>query len=118
MSSVGGVTIDTKVLDAMIDHARDKAGGIVSKYVSIIASDTAQNAPVEFGALRNSYLSESGMVDDLNGRVQDGVEYGVFQELGTSKMPAHPHLIPAVEKHAKGFLNSFAEIFGFSGLLE
>jgi len=29
--------------------------------------------------------------------VADGVEYGIYQELGTSKMPAHPFMTPAVE---------------------
>lgn len=111
-----GVTLDTKALDEMILNAKSKAGGIVSKYVTVIASDAAQGAPVDTSALRNSVLSESHMVDELNGIVQDGVEYGVFQELGTSRMGAQAFMIPAVEKHATGFLNAFAELFGFGGL--
>lgn len=29
--------------------------------------------------------------------VADGVEYGIFQEIGTSRMDAHPFMTPAVE---------------------
>jgi hypothetical protein len=31
--------------------------------------------------------------------IADGVQYGVYQELGTSKMAAQPHVTPAVEGH-------------------
>lgn len=113
-----GVQLDTKVLDAMIANAQGAAGRIVEKYVMVIASEAAQLAPVDTSALRNSILSESGMVDATNGRVQDGVEYGIHQELGTSRMAAQPFMIPAVERHANGFLNAFAELFGFSGLFK
>lgn len=113
-----GVKLDTELLDKMIDEAADKAGEIVERYIFLIAGDAAKNAPVDTGALRNSIVSESGMVDKLNGVVQDGVEYGIFQELGTGQMAAQPFMIPAVERHAKDFLNSFAELFGFQELLK
>lgn len=35
--------------------------------------------------------------------VHDGVEYGVYQELGTSRMGAQPFLRPAVEANRRGF---------------
>lgn len=33
--------------------------------------------------------------------IHDGVEYGVYVELGTERMPARPALIPAFEKWTK-----------------
>lgn len=33
--------------------------------------------------------------------IADGVLYGVFNELGTSKMAARPALVPAFEKHTQ-----------------
>jgi HK97 gp10 family phage protein len=39
------------------------------------------------------------------------VEYGIFQELGTSKMPAQPFLIPALEAWRNRFLDAFRELF-------
>lgn len=41
-----------------------------------------------------SALSAQGDVVRL---VADGVEYGIYQELGTSKAPAQPFMTPAVE---------------------
>lgn len=34
--------------------------------------------------------------------IHDGVEYGIFQELGTSKRAARPSLVPAFEQVTKG----------------
>jgi hypothetical protein len=35
--------------------------------------------------------------------VADGVEYGLYQEMGTSRIPAHPFMRPAVEAVRAGF---------------
>jgi hypothetical protein len=34
--------------------------------------------------------------------IHDGVEYGIFVELGTSRMAARPNLVPAFEQVTKG----------------
>ena len=112
------VKIDTAILDQMIRDAPGKAGGIVHKFGLAITGDAAQNAPVDTAALRNSITSESQMVDALNFIVQDGVKYGVFQELGTSRMAAHPFMVPAVEHRTNGFFSAFAELFGFHRFME
>jgi len=39
--------------------------------------------------------------------VHDGVEYGVFQELGTDKMAAHPFMRPAIEANRRSFEQAF-----------
>jgi len=39
--------------------------------------------------------------------VADGVEYGLYQELGTTKMDAQPFMVPAVEKVRPGFTEAF-----------
>jgi len=38
--------------------------------------------------------------------VADGVEYGLFQELGTSRMAAQPFMVPAVEAVRPGFVKA------------
>jgi HK97 gp10 family phage protein len=90
---------------------RPKASKIVNTYGLAITGETAQNAPVDTGALKASIVSESHMEGDLTFIVQDGVTYGVFQELGTSKMAAQPFLVPAVEHWTDKFLNAFGELF-------
>ena len=107
----GGVRLDTAKLDAMIANARPKASMIVQTFGVAIAGAAAQGAPVDTSALRNSIPSESHMETDLLYIVQDGVEYGIFQELGTSKMAAQPFLIPAVEAFTQRYQDAFKVLF-------
>ena len=108
---VGGIVLDTKILDRITSEMRPKASQTVETYGIAIAGAGAQNAPVDTGALRNTITSESHMEGDLTYIVQDGVEYGIFQELGTSRMAAQPFLVPAIEAWAQRFQNAFAELF-------
>ena len=91
------VTIDTARLDAIAD----KLPATVSKALLTLGyrveGDAKQFAPVDTGALRNSINTEQ--VNAMTVHIQDGVEYGIYQELGTRKMKAQPFMIPAVEKN-------------------
>lgn len=121
-TNIKGIKLDTRILDRLTKEAQPKARQIVNTYGLAITGDAAKIAPrdparppqnlepLNTGALRNSITSESGMTGEMTFTVQDGVEYGVFQELGTSKMPARPFLLPAVEKWTQKFLDAFAEI--------
>jgi HK97 gp10 family phage protein len=110
-TNVGGVILDTTVLDRMTAETRPNARKVVNTYGLAIAGEAAKGAPVDTGALRNSILSESQMSGDLEFTVQDGVTYGVFQELGTSRMAARPFLVPAVEMFREKFLSAFKDLF-------
>jgi HK97 gp10 family phage protein len=109
--NVGGVVIDTSVLDKMTEELKPRASDTVNTYGLLMAGDAAKGAPVDTSALRNSILSESAMSGEMTFTLQDGVEYGIFQELGTSKMAARPFLVPAFEKWADKFLKAFEELF-------
>ena len=109
--SVGGITIDTSILDKMTADMKPKARGIVNKYGIAIAGDAAKRAPLDTGALRNSILAASQMISDMTYRIQDAVDYGIFQELGTSKMAAQPFIVPAIEAWREKFLKAFGELF-------
>jgi HK97 gp10 family phage protein len=52
-------------------------------------------APVDTGFLRNSI--QVGEVTAVQAIVAVGAEYGLYQEMGTRFMPAHPYLRPALE---------------------
>jgi HK97 gp10 family phage protein len=108
---VSGVYVDTEILDRITEDIRPNAAEVVNTYGLLIASDAAKSAPVDTSALRNSILSESAMSEEMTYTVQDGVEYGVFQEFGTSKMAAQPFMIPAVEKWSSKFLKAFEGLF-------
>jgi HK97 gp10 family phage protein len=106
-----GAVLDTSVLDRITAEMKPKAMMLVNKYGMAITGEAASNAPLDTGALRNSILSESAMSDELTFTVSDGVEYGVYQEFGTSKMAAQPFMIPAIEAWKERFLNAFSELF-------
>jgi len=110
-TNVGGIELDTAVLDRITAGMRPGAAAIVEKYGSQITGQAANSAPVDTGALRNSITSESGMTGEMQYTVKDGVTYGIFQELGTHKMAAHPFLVPALEQWAQPFVNAFKELF-------
>lgn len=54
-------------------------------------------APVDTGNLRNSITTEPS--GDKEVKVRTGVEYAIYQELGTYKMAAHPFLRPGIENN-------------------
>ena len=70
----------------------------------------AHKAPVMTGALRNSIHTTKQREGVY--WVQDGVEYGVFQELGTSKMSAHPFMVPAVEGAVRDIIEAVKREYG------
>ena len=109
--NVGSVKIDTAKLDKMAAEAKPKASQIVRSYGGMITSEAVKRAPVDTGALINSITANSKLVEPLTYRIQDGVEYGIFQELGTRIMAAHPFLFPALEVYRQKFLNAFSELF-------
>ncbi len=110
-TNVGNVIVDTTKLDKIISEMPSGSTEILLKYGMAIAGEAAINAPVDTSALRNSILSESYLMDDTTFRIQDGVGYGVFQELGTSKMAAQPFLTPALEVWRDRFLKAFGDLF-------
>lgn len=105
------VYLDTALLDKITAEMQPKAAAVVNKYGLAMATEAAKAAPVDTSALRNSLLSESKMTDDLTYTISDGVEYGVWQEFGTSRIPAHPFLVPAVENWTARFLKAFEDLF-------
>lgn len=66
----------------------------------IAESQTKVLCPVDTGNLRSSYTHES---DQEHMTVGTDVEYGKYQELGTYKMTAQPHLRPSFERNITQF---------------
>ena len=106
-----GVVLDTRVLDKITAEMKPRAIRIVKAYGNMMLANAVKRAPVDTGALINSMTANSKMVEELTYRLQDGVEYGVFQELGTSKMSARPFMKPAIEEFKQKFFNAFKDLF-------
>lgn len=98
MSNVEFTDNSAKVLEAF-----QAAIGRSLERMGQTAEDHAKEyAPVDTGHLKKSI--HHAVAEDENaayvGTNDDEVDYAVFQELGTVKIPAHPFLKPAVAQHA------------------
>jgi HK97 gp10 family phage protein len=103
------VRLDTAKLDRIIATFPREAEGVVKSGAQAVQGYAANAAPVDTGALRNSiHASPAG---DLLWWVGDGVEYGIYQELGTSRMAAHPFMVPAVERTQKPYTAMWIALF-------
>ena len=86
-----------------------EALAVLKKHGLIIQANAAKDAPVDTGALRNSMISEE--VNDKTVRISDGVEYGVFQELGTSRGVSAKHFLGGnTERQANPLFNDLKDV--------
>jgi len=125
--------LDTKELDRIIRDADTNADKIVRKLAFDVEAKAKQLAPVDTSALENSIYTVTSKSDDYSqasgkamgkawtqggritetephpkpdkgeARVGPCVGYAAYQEFGTSKMAAHPYMIPAVESVKQKF---------------
>lgn len=96
--AVVDVILDTRELERIardLNSNVDETLGILAHQVEGIAKVLA---PYDTGALKNSINTKRQRMNHW--RVQDGVEYGIYQEWGTYKMAAQPFMVPAAEKVA------------------
>jgi HK97 gp10 family phage protein len=78
----------------VVAAATAKAAMATAKAALDIEAHAKTRAPVDTGALKNA-IAASG--SGLEWRVDSPVHYSVYQEFGTSRMAAHPYMVPAVE---------------------
>lgn len=99
MIEVTRIELNTKELDKFAEHLGVNVDRALAAIAHQVEGSAKDKAPVDTGALKNSIHVEKK--SDNEYWVADGVEYGIFQELGTSKMSAQPFLVPAVEQARK-----------------
>ena len=95
-------------LPAVIAQVPRSAERLVEKITVDIAAGAGATAPIDTGALAESYTAES---TGLHGTAGTNMEYGPYVEYGTIHQSAQPHLVPSVERVAGAF-NQHAEDFG------
>lgn len=104
--------IDLKGLEKITKEMEPRAQAILSDAAFEVETNAKKNAPVKTGALRNSiHVNETRKDNKYSRVISDGVEYGIYQELGTIKMAAHPFLIPAVEAIREKFNKMWEALF-------
>ena len=101
--------IDMTGLERLTKEMEPRAEQVLSDAAFEIETEAKMNAPVLTGALRNSIHTEN--TGRLSRTVGDAVDYGIFQELGTSKMSAQPFLVPAVEAVRAKFEKMWEALF-------
>lgn len=100
--------LDTRELDRIIRDAPVKAEKALAAAAFQVQAVAQTLAPVDTGALKNSIGTERK--SRFTYWVADGVEYGIYQEFGTSRMAAQPFMVPAVEQVSKDFERMLSEI--------
>lgn len=102
------VRVDTTKLDRLIRTVPQKGDELVKKGATALQGKAVTIVPVDTGALKNSIHTEP------RGKwiywVADGMEYGIYVELGTSRMAAQPFFAPAAEWVFPQYLKSWATL--------
>lgn len=108
------ISFDTSqvfVMRARLDHAgagaTNKARAVVSRTAAAIERDAKVLAPYEFGTLRNSIIT---VLAGTSATIGPTVNYGGYQEFGTSKMPPHPYMGPALDRNTGPFQQALSQI--------
>jgi HK97 gp10 family phage protein len=109
MKKVGEIRLDTTVLDKITAELEPKAEAHIAKTAFDVEADAKIFAPVRYGFLRNSI--EAIKKSKFLWWIQDGVDYGIYQELGTYKMRAQPFMLPALEKNFRAFVDGWKDLF-------
>lgn len=112
--------IDTTRLNEILNRLPGNVEGAVRATAFAIEATAKTMAPLDTGALRDSIYTRVGRQptllpevagnpprvelprpeDEQTAHVGPSVEYGLYQELGTTRMAAHPYLGPAVNRAA------------------
>lgn len=82
-------------LPAVIRALPTGAEAVVQKAVIDIAAGAAAAAPIDTGALAQSYTFE---VEGDTGWAGSNMEYAPYVEYGTVRSAAQPHLLPAADR--------------------
>lgn len=114
-----GVRIDLSELRAVGARVAGSGGrigavsaAVLRKTAYDIEADAKALAPVDTGALRSSIstsISGDGRNGAMTAEIGPTVEYGVYQEYGTSTQPGTPFMGPAYDRRIPAFTEALAQ---------
>lgn len=98
-------------LKAVIKNCKDlsKIKACVSRSGATLHKTAQKDAPVDTGTLRRSIMLEI-KDNGMTAEVGPTVHYGLYQEVGTRFMNAHPYLRPALETAGAEFKANIEKI--------
>ena len=101
---ITGIDSLMRKLDSMGGNVLDALDKAVRQTTEVARGDARQNAPVDTGALKGSISTEFDRnAESSTGTVYTNIEYGLYQEMGTVNMPAHPFMMPALNANKDTF---------------
>ena len=113
-----GINLDLSELRAVASRVATSgprigaaASGILRKTALDIEADAKALAPVDTGALRNSIstsIEGDGRFGAMAAEIGPTVDYGIYQEYGTSVMAAQPYMGPAFDRRIGGYTSALA----------
>ena len=109
------VTVDVQglaefqgTLDQAASRVEGLAGQVVRKTAHDVQADAQSRAPVDTGALRSSIRAAPR--GPLEAEVSPSVNYGIYVEMGTSRMAPQPYLLPALDAKTGPFITAMERV--------
>lgn len=106
-----------RALGARVGQAPERVGAKTAaafrKTVRDIEADAKVLAPVDTGALKNSISSTvtgDGRFGNVEAEIGPTVDYGIYQEYGTSTQPGKAFMGPAFDRRAPLFTDALAQL--------
>ena len=94
-------------LNAVGSRAEPLARIAVAKTAADLQARAQVAAPVDTGFLRSSISTDNR---GLEAEVGPTAHYGIYQEMGTSRMGPQPYLFPALDAVTPGFEQAMAQV--------
>lgn len=94
-------------LQANADQVEPRAEAVIARTGFQVVATGQVLAPFEFGTLRASVGVD---IDGLAFEAGPTVDYGLYQELGTSDMSANPFMGPSFDRHLPGAEQQLADV--------
>lgn len=113
-TKIDGITIDTRELDRIKANLRPRAERIVKESAFGVETVAKIVCPKDTHNLKNNIGARQ--VGQFSWLVEDGTEYGVYQELGfhhwrSGQFIQNPFMVPAVEKERPIFERNWGRLF-------
>lgn len=110
---------DLRRLQIAFDEIPPRVGAKLSQAIRKTARDieasAKRRAPVDTGNLRNSISSTiqgTGNSKVMSAEIGPTAEYGIYVELGTSRMGPQPYMQPALEENIPAFESVVSSVLG------
>lgn len=101
-------TWSSKIPD-ITNRTRQQLSALVETAAYRIELQAKIAAPVDTGFLQTSI--ETQKIDELTALVSVGAEYGIYVEMGTTRMPAQPYFLPAFEQVVRSLGGEIERVF-------